>query len=127
MTQSQEPPLGHRGHIQVSGNVLTTMLRRLEAATSRLEDIASSSIVYDSPVPNGGAAVASGSVAGSSVSQTSAPKAPEALPPSIQDFDGLVDGELKEWLQLSSKLGAVIDGQVCRQHYMRRNTDVFLL
>jgi adenylyl cyclase-associated protein len=91
-------------------NVLTAVIRRLEAATSRLEDIASTSVAFD--------ATASGQTAGTSVlptpSEASTPKAAESLPPSIQAFDKLLDTELKEWLELSAKLGDVINGQVRR-------------
>jgi adenylyl cyclase-associated protein len=91
-------------------NVLTAVIRRLEAATSRLEDIASTSVAFD--------ATASGQTAGTSalptLSEASTPKAAESLPPSIQAFDKLLDTELKEWLELSAKLGDVINGQVRR-------------
>jgi adenylyl cyclase-associated protein len=94
-------------HAEVQANLLTTAIRRLEAATSRLEDIASSSF-------EGGVApsAAAGSIAGSATSQAIAAKPVEQLPPSIQDYDAILNNELKNWLDLSSKLGNVIDGQV---------------
>jgi hypothetical protein len=82
-------------------NVLTTVIRRLEAATSRLEDIASTSVAFDAANPGQTAA-------------SSTPKSAESLPPSIQAFDKLIDTELKQWLELSAKLGDVINGQVRR-------------
>jgi adenylyl cyclase-associated protein len=98
-------------------NVLTVMICRLEAATSRLEDIASSSF------PNGesgGAGASNGAqspgpaakLAAASTSTTPTPKASvESLPPAIEAFDSMVDTELKTWLDLSSRLGEVIEGQ----------------
>ena len=99
--------------VQVQGNVLTTVIRRLEAATSRLEDIASTSVGFDVTGQNGAPASASGSVSGAAPS-TAAPasKAADSLPPSIQALDELTNNEFKTWLDLSSKLGSVIDGQV---------------
>lgn len=87
-------------------------MRRLEAATSRLEDIASSSVGFDVTATNGASATTPGASAGPSASETSTPKAVESFPPSIQAFDTLMNTELKQWLDLSSKLGSVIDGQV---------------
>jgi adenylyl cyclase-associated protein len=91
--------------------VLTCMVRRLEAATSRLEDIASSSF------PNGetpSSAVPTTVVTGESPkAANAAPKPPvESAPPAIEAFDGLVNAELKVWLALSAQLGDVITGQV---------------
>ncbi|KAF2174619.1 hypothetical protein K469DRAFT_705815 [Zopfia rhizophila CBS 207.26] len=94
-------------------NNLTTLIKRLEAATSRLEDIASSSVGFDTTAVNGATATSSGSTPAPPTlsSDGSTPKATESLPPSIQAFDTLLDTELKEWLHLSSKLGGVIDDQ----------------
>lgn len=104
--------------VTVQGNILTPTIRRLEAATSRLEDIASSSVAFDSSAPGAGAAVsAPGSTAGGAASETPSAKPAEALPPSIQAYDDLLNNELKKWLELSSKLGDVIDGQVHLELY----------
>lgn len=92
--------------------VLTCMVRRLEAATSRLEDIASSSL------PNGespSSAPPTTVVAGEATkTANAAPKAPvESAPPAIKAFDELVNNELKTWLNLSGQVGDVVAGQVC--------------
>ncbi|KAF1949555.1 hypothetical protein CC80DRAFT_497441 [Byssothecium circinans] len=89
-------------------NNLTTLIKRLEAATSRLEDIASSSVTYDSGATQAGPSLSTSANASSSAP---APKAVESLPPSIEAFDTLLNTELKEWSDLSSKLGSVIDSQ----------------
>ena len=112
MTETKELP-APRGPVPVSNNVLTTFVRRLEAATSRLEDIASSSIGVDPEQLNGASPTGLGATAGASGSEAATPKAVESLPPSIQAFDKLLDTELKQWLELSSKLGSVITSQVC--------------
>lgn len=109
---SEENRIGPRppGEKKPDG-VLTSMIRRLEAATSRLEDIASSSFAQDgSPSTGAPAAVA---VAGPAAPAAAAPapKAVESLPPSIAAFDELVSAELRTWLDLSSKLGSVIETQ----------------
>jgi adenylyl cyclase-associated protein len=108
---------GRQGPIPATTDVLTKMVRRLEAATSRLEDIASSSF------PNGdvGAAGAAngtqspgpaGKLAGASTSIPPVAKSPvETLPPAIEAFDAMTNGELKTWLDLSSMLGEVVEGQ----------------
>lgn len=113
--------LGLHDRIEAPPALLITMLRRLEAATSRLEDMASASY------PNGEQPAATtngaqspgpgGKLAGATTAPASAsgtPKAPvESLPPAIEAFDQMADTELKGWLELSSKLGEVVEGQVC--------------
>lgn len=109
-------PIGGHGRMHVqSDNVLTAMLRRLEAATSRLEDIASSSF------PDGDSSAArahessntnSPAPESSLASSSPTPKVvADSAPPAIRAFDELVSTELRTWLDLSAKLGSVIDGQ----------------
>jgi adenylyl cyclase-associated protein len=95
-------------------NVLTTVIRRLEAATSRLEDIASTSVGFDAAASGQTTGAGAGTPAPSTQSEVVTPKAADSLPPSIQAFDKLLDNELKEWLELSAKLGDVINDQVRR-------------
>jgi adenylyl cyclase-associated protein len=114
MTQQHLQPLhSSRPAVHIQGNLLTTVIRRLEAATSRLEDIASSSVGFDAAGPNGAPAPAPGSAVGPSASSApTTPKPTESVPPSIQAFDDLLNNELKTWLGLSTKLGSDIDDQV---------------
>ena len=116
MSEEEHRTIGPRpdGQKKPDG-VLTSMIRRLEAATSRLEDIASSSFEQSGTASNTGApaAVAAGGASAAPAVAAPAPKAVESLPPSIAAFDELVNTELKTWLDLSSKLGSVIEGQVC--------------
>lgn len=94
----------------MSPGTLTATLSRLEAATSRLEDIASTSLGFDVTASNGTSAPPS-IVAGTTASQAPPAKPAESLPPSVEAFDAIVDTDLKPWLELSSKLGNDIDGQ----------------
>ncbi|KAH7084261.1 adenylate cyclase associated N terminal-domain-containing protein [Paraphoma chrysanthemicola] len=116
MTPDDERVLGRNGQVQTTDNVLTAMVHRLEAATSRLEDIASSSFPNgDTPAPVNGAQSPgpAAKLATASASTTTTPPKPavETLPPAIEAFDAMVDTELKKWLELSSMLGEVIEGQ----------------
>lgn len=81
------------------------LTKRLEAATSRLEDIASSTIELPQAVPALGVTVAS---------PTSAPKAVtplETLPESIEDFDTLLNTSVAKYAKISSQLGGLIAEQ----------------
>ena len=96
----------------VQGSSLTTAIRRLEAATSRLEDIASSSAGGFETASSTPAPSTAPSQAPASSSQRTTPNPSEALPPSVQDYDAILDGALKTWLELSAKLGSSIAEQV---------------
>jgi adenylyl cyclase-associated protein len=116
-TEAEQPPiLGRNGQIHAPDNVLTAMVRRLEAATSRLEDIASSAF------PNGDAGAAGAAIGAQSpgpaaklataTSATPTPKPPAAsVPPVIEAWDDMANKELKTWLELSGMLGDIIEGQ----------------
>jgi adenylyl cyclase-associated protein len=113
MATEEDPHiLGRHGKIQLKAdNVLTSMVRRLEAATSRLEDIASSTLPNTGDASNGASTEATPGVTATNTS-TSTPKlVAESAPPAIEAFDELVNSELKNWLELSGKLGSVIEGQ----------------
>jgi adenylyl cyclase-associated protein len=124
-------------------HVLTRLVRRLEAATSRLEDIASSALegapaaiaaattATSTTSTNGVPSTPSGvAVAGTATSQAATPTpsvtapptpAPaaaqpkEELPQSIEDFDALVNGDLKAYHELSKapSIGGLLGEQVC--------------
>lgn len=114
-TMATEPTaphmLGRPGPMQIRvDSQLTSMFRRLEAATSRLEDIASTSF------PNPGESGAAGANASGAVPAISTPDAPaqlaaQSVPPTIEAFDEVVNSELKTWLELSASLGGVIESQ----------------
>jgi adenylyl cyclase-associated protein len=108
--------LGPNGRIHAPDNVLTGMMRRLEAATSRLEDIASSAFPNGesgAPGPANGAqspGPAARLATASSATPTPKPTA-ASLPPAIEAWDEMANKELNTWLELSSMLGEVIEGQ----------------
>jgi hypothetical protein len=95
------------------GSLLTgTCHPRLEAATSRLEDMATS---IDSSHPSTVAAISGTGVASPGKSDTATPReAPpaEALPPSITDFDKFLDGDVKTFVEASQKIGGLVEQQV---------------
>ncbi|KAF4628488.1 hypothetical protein G7Y89_g9660 [Cudoniella acicularis] len=94
---------------------LTTLIKRLEAATSRLEDIASSTI--EPPRLNGAAPTPAptGPLPAPPVSSQAPPAAPklvqEALPESIEDFDTFVNVSVKKYVKLSEGLGGAVAEQ----------------
>lgn len=90
---------------------------RLEAATSRLEDIATS---VDGPTPNGlsgsttrdmetTAAVTESTATITAIPET---KPPEPLPKSIEAFDKIIDEEVAEYVEASTKIGGLVEEQV---------------
>ncbi|RMZ77850.1 hypothetical protein DV737_g4138, partial [Chaetothyriales sp. CBS 132003] len=110
-----------------TGNMhnLTTLIKRLEAAASRLEDIVST--VEPSAVRANGSeadtaagavaagAVAAGAVAAGAVAAGAAavpaPAPPEPLPRSIDDFDTLIDADVAAFVAASEKLGGLPEEQ----------------
>jgi adenylyl cyclase-associated protein len=112
----------------VNATTLTLLISRLEAATSRLEDIASSAASYEgdaatngappAPTPSSsakGVPAAAASVAAAGASPTLPPAPPKAeLPPMIQEFDTTVLADLKAYEKLSNSptLGGLVGEQV---------------
>jgi adenylyl cyclase-associated protein len=95
----------------IPNEALTSLIHRLEAATSRLEDMASSST--EPPQTNGSAIPPV-------VSAAPPPKAPiipeapllEPLPESVEDFDNFLSGPLKRFVNLSDEIGGPVAEQV---------------
>ncbi|KAJ9623402.1 suppressor of rasval19 [Taxawa tesnikishii (nom. ined.)] len=107
-------------------NALTQLVRRLEAATSRLEDIASSATSFDQSLANGpppgvGGIAASQSktssmpdlAAASRQQPVAPPPAPQqaALPAAVADMDTLMNGDLKKFVTA----GEGLDKQISEQ------------
>ncbi|KAK5998167.1 Adenylyl cyclase-associated protein [Cladobotryum mycophilum] len=88
---------------------LTTLLKRLEAATSRLEDIASvTELPKDVPSRGKAAVVAQGA----SVTPPAAPKQlDEPLPESIEDFDVFLNAAVGKYVKLSNDIGGLVSQQ----------------
>ncbi|KAK3076133.1 hypothetical protein LTS18_013834, partial [Coniosporium uncinatum] len=113
--------------VQASATSLTSLIHRLEAATSRLEDIASSAQVLGeqqgaAPQANGASTTAAASTtsapAAAAVGAASTPKAASSaapdepeLPQSIADFDALINGDLKQFTDLSEQIGGIVAEQ----------------
>jgi hypothetical protein len=101
-------------------SVLTRLVSRLEAATSRLEDIASSTASLDAPpasaTSNGSTSAPSTAIppAPSAQSLTPTPSSAASLPRSVEEFDALVNNDVKGYINLSQELGGSIAEQVCR-------------
>lgn len=99
------------------GQRLTNLLGRLEAATSRLEDIASSAVEIPQAVPNIQETLAS-PVADTSkgASDAAAPSAApagadEPVPESVEEFDAFLKTSVDKYSKLSEVLGGLIAEQ----------------
>ena len=91
-----------------------TILKRLEAATSRLEDM----------VPSMGdqAAATNGLSAANQDDQTpggakqmggsDGPSTPAPLPPAIDDFDSMINGDVTKFVTMSEQIGGLVAEQV---------------
>lgn len=94
---------------RVPENVLTTLLRRLEAATSRLEDIAVSIPGVDA---TGAAAGLNGSVPSPAAPDGDAtPTIASSLPPALADFEELTETQLAKYVNSSKELDQTIADQ----------------
>lgn len=99
--------------------VLTLTPRRLEAATSRLEDIASSTEVSSdvaaledpSSQPANVSTIASLPVAPSAPAPAPKPAA-DPLPETIEDFDSFLNTSVDKYVQASNELGGLVAQQV---------------
>ena len=123
--------------LHANATPLKGLVNRLEAATSRLEDIASSAASYEengsvngapaSPATTEkGVPAAAAGVAAAGASPTTKPQPSE--PPMIRDFDTLLNGDLAAYGKLSNapELGGLVGEQVrylhllqLRQSYLR--------
>lgn len=87
----------------------------MEAATSRLEDIAST-VEHTPGNINGAASSTDGSKSAASAAIiTPIPEAPEEpLPPAIEDFDELIDSDVQSFAESAKAIGGLVDEQVWR-------------
>jgi adenylyl cyclase-associated protein len=111
---------------------------RLEAATARLEDIASSTVELPQGVPalaesgsaaTGAAASSTPTPPASAPSATPVPRAapPEDLPPSIENFDEFLNASVDKYVKASNKLGGLIAEQAAKVQEGFRQQRRFLL
>lgn len=88
---------------------------RLEAATSRLEDIASSTAELPQAVPALTHTQASPVASSAPTPAPPAPKAPEEpLPEVVEDFDAFISSSVDAYVQASNKLGGLIAEQAAK-------------
>ncbi|KAM3505521.1 hypothetical protein MY11210_007937 [Beauveria gryllotalpidicola] len=94
---------------------LTTLIKRLEAATSRLEDIATSTELPKDVGALAAPAPASSALnpdASATVTPRSTPRpVPEELPESIEDFDAFIDSTVADYVQRSNEIGGLVAKQ----------------
>ncbi|CAM1511101.1 Fc.00g086140.m01.CDS01 [Cosmosporella sp. VM-42] len=93
---------------------LTTLIKRLEAATSRLEDIATSTEPTDVPAPNPPVSPPGPSTV--SIPPTFVPPlepkpAAEPLPEAIEEFDIFLTTAVDKYVKISGKLGGLVAQQ----------------
>ena len=100
-----------------------TLLKRLEAATSRLEDMVPN-MGDQSAATNGLSAADQDSQAPEGVKQlgaSDAPPSPVPLPPAIDDFDAVINGDVNKFVTMSEHIGGLVAEQVSIQ-----NTGLFV-
>lgn len=93
---------------------LTTLIKRLEAATSRLEDMAMTLDDPNSPKHTSpSAAPAPAPAPPEPPKPAPAPVAPAAapIPPQIEDFDELIKNDVRNFVELGEKVGGLVDEQ----------------
>lgn len=95
---------------------LATIIKRLEAATSRLEDIAAATV--EPPKANGQAPAPPPTAPLPPIPAAAAPQTPEPakalaplLPQSVEEFDNFVTGALKKFVNLSDEVGGPVAEQ----------------
>lgn len=93
-----------------------TLLHRLEAATSRLEDMVptvsdpSAATNGISSLPESGLTAPGADGQGVPGTPQQQPSAP--LPPAIDDFDALINGDVKTFVNMSEEIGGLVAEQV---------------
>lgn len=96
---------------------LTTIIKRLEAATSRLEDLATitppgSEDALAPTTPAAGSRVALPTLAATgNASAAPPPPAAEPLPQSVEEFDEIIGSEVANYVALSEEIGGLIAEQ----------------
>lgn len=97
---------------------VTNLIGRLEAATSRLEDIASSAIEIPQAVPGIQEPLTVGNNAPATLPAPAASKAAaaplEPLPESIEDFDAFLKGAVAKYGKVSQQTGGLVAEQAAK-------------
>jgi adenylyl cyclase-associated protein len=105
---------------------LTTLIKRLEAATSRLEDLADATADPEATQSGLGAGNKAGSASAPPPkpgNSSPPPTIAEPLPPAITGYDTFLNGDVKTFVAISQNLGGLVAEQVTiastlhRQHH----------
>ena len=96
--------------------ILTSLIHRLEAATSRLEDMAQS-LPDQSSQTNGIPSIPRTATAENGTDQLGGTNLTpmdsfEPLPQAVEDFDKLINGDVKTYVHMSEELGGLVSEQV---------------
>lgn len=91
---------------------LTLRFDRLEAATSRLEDIATSIDGPGATTTNGLAGAALATPSASAATPEPAAPAPEPLPRSVEAFDKIIEEDVEAFVKAAEKVGGLVAEQV---------------
>jgi len=117
---------------RVNDNALTVLIRRLEAATSRLEDIATSAVGFDQQDTNGLPAASTdglpatasapdlSDLAKSASAQAASAPTP-SLPKQVAALDELMETVVEKYISASKQLDSPIQEQVRKHLPDRRN------
>ncbi|KAG0155009.1 hypothetical protein PDIDSM_582 [Penicillium digitatum] len=91
----------------------TTLIKRLEAATSRLEDMAMSYDDSSAPKSLTGSPSSVSAIPPPPKPSPPPPAAPVAapVPPQIQDFDALIKGDVQNFVNLGEQIGGLVAEQ----------------
>jgi adenylyl cyclase-associated protein len=84
---------------------LATLIKRLEVATTRLEDLALSGM-------SASTITASNPPAAPSASSAQPKEAPVEVPRAVQAFNSAMDAPVKQFIELSGQLGGPVQEQV---------------
>ncbi|KAH7137090.1 adenylate cyclase associated N terminal-domain-containing protein [Dactylonectria estremocensis] len=111
---------------------LTTLIKRLEAATSRLEDIASSTDAPKDALDSNPPIASPPALTTVSTPPAAAAAAPpklavEPLPESVEEFDSFLNSAVDKYVKLSNQLGGLVAQQAALVHKGLQEQRKFLL
>lgn len=98
-----------------AGKELTALIARLEAATSRLEDMAS---FVEPPATNGSSSETPANVDAVVPVPAHAAQQEEPLPDSITAFDEFLSTTVKKYVELSDEIGGIVAEQVVTLYWL---------
>jgi adenylyl cyclase-associated protein len=98
-------------NFSIQGYNLVTLLKRLEAATSRLEDVTIYQEQHNKNLINENEAIESGTVLKSIEPESSKSITNVEIPKSIKEFDLFIEDKIKPYVELSKKINAILGEQ----------------